>query len=141
MNIAVEFFKENVLLIGLALGAFVTLLWPMLNRSAAGVKSVSVTEAVMLMTRQKPLLLDVRDSAEFALGHIAGARNIPLAALSERLTEVQAFKDKPVLVMCQSGVRAKTACTILKSSQFSQLYQLNGGLNAWIEGKMPIAKR
>lgn len=141
MNVAVEFFKENVLLIGLALGAFVTLLWPMLNRSAAGAKLVSVTEAVMLMNRQKTLILDVRDSAEFALGHIAGARNIPLAELSGRRAELQTFRDKPVLVMCQSGVRAKTACTILKSDQFSQLHQLNGGLNAWVEGKMPVSKR
>ena len=141
MNVAVEFFKENVLLIGLALGAFVTLLWPMLNRSAAGAKLVSVTEAVMLMNRQKTVILDVRDSTEFALGHIAGARTIPLAELSGREAELQTFKDKPVLVMCQSGVRAKTACTILKSQDFSQLHQLNGGLNAWVEGKMPVSKR
>lgn len=135
-----EFFKENVLLIGLALGSLIALIWPMLSRSAAGAVVVSVTEAVVLMNRRKPLLLDVRDEAEFSQGHIAGARNIPVAQLATRIGEVVKFKDQPVLVICQTGVRAKAACAILKAQQFSAVRQLQGGLNAWHEAKMPVRK-
>lgn len=140
MDANVEFFKQNVLLIGLALGSLGALLWPMLQRTPAGAVLVSVTEAVLMMNRAKPLILDVREVSEFAQGHIAGARNVPVAELDSRLTELTKFKDKPVLVVCQSGVRAKTACTLLKAQQFSQLHQLQGGLNAWVEAKMPVVK-
>ncbi|HEY0563919.1 MAG TPA: rhodanese-like domain-containing protein [Methylophilus sp.] len=135
-----DFFKENVMLIGLALGSGVMLLWPMWNRGAAGVPNISATEAVMLMSRAKPLILDVRDEAEFAAGHIQGAKHIPLAELANRIKEIEKFKDKPVLVHCQSGMRAKTACTLLRAQQFSQLNQLKGGLNAWQEAKLPLIK-
>ena len=135
-----EFVKENALLLGLAIGSGIALLWPMLNRSAGGVTNINSTEAVVLMNRSKPLILDVRDEAEFAAGHIQGAKNIPVAELAARMKEIVKFKDKPVLVHCQKGMRAKAACSILKAQQFSQLNNLQGGLDAWIEAKMPLVK-
>jgi len=135
-----DFIKENILLIGLAVGSAFALIWPMLNRGAAGVPSVSASEAVMLMSRSKVLVLDVRDEAEYAAGHIQGAKHIPLDSLSDRLKEIEKFKDKPVLVHCQKGMRAKTACVILQAQQFTQLHQLQGGLDAWHEAKLPLSE-
>lgn len=135
-----DFIKQNALLIGLAIGSGVALLWPMLNRGASGVANISSTEAVVLMNRAKPLILDVRDATEFAAGHIQGAKHIPVAELAARLKEIEKFKDKPVLVHCQKGMRATAACSILKGQNFSQLYNLQGGLNAWVEAKMPLVK-
>jgi rhodanese-related sulfurtransferase len=135
-----EFIKDNALLVGLAIGSGIALLLPMLNRGAGGVANLNATEAVVLMNRSKPLILDVRDAAEFAAGHIQGAKHIPVAELLARMKEIEKFKDKPVLVHCQKGMRAKGACSILKAQQFSQLHNLQGGLDAWVEAKMPIAK-
>ena len=135
-----EFVKENAIFVGLAIGSALALLWPLLNRGASGVANVSVTEAVMLMSRSKPLILDVRDATEFVAGHIQGAKNIPLAELASRLKEIEKFKDKPVLVHCQRGMRAKSACNILRAQQFSQLHNLQGGLDTWLEAKMPLIK-
>jgi rhodanese-related sulfurtransferase len=135
-----EFIKHNALLIGLAVGSGVALLWPMLNRGASGVANLSAAEAVLVLNRSKPLILDVRDATEFASGHIQGAKNIPVAELANRLKEIEKFKDKPVLVHCQRGVRASNACKILKAQQFSQLNNLQGGLNAWVEAKLPLVK-
>lgn len=135
-----EFIKQNALLIGLAIGSGLALLWPMLNRKSGGAPNISVTEALMLLNRSKPLVLDVRDAAEFAAGHIQGAKNIPVAELASRIKEIEKYKDKPVLVNCQRGMRSKTACTILRAQQFTQLNNLQGGLDAWVEAKMPIVK-
>lgn len=135
-----EFVKDNVLLIGLAVGSGLALLWPMLNRGASGVNNLAATEAVLMLNRGKPLILDVRDEAEFASGHIQGAKHIPVAELASRIKEIEKFKDKPVLVHCQRGMRAKTACTILKAQQFSQLNNLQGGLDAWVDAKLPLVK-
>lgn len=135
-----SFFQENVLLIGLALGSGIALVWPMLSAGGAGAVAISVTEAVLLMNRNKPLILDVRDEAEFLQGHLVGAKNIPVANLAARVAELQKHQDKPVLVYCQSGMRAKTAYAVLKAQQFNQLRLLTGGLNAWQEANMPVEK-
>jgi rhodanese-related sulfurtransferase len=135
-----EFVKENALLIGLAIGSGIALLWPLFNRGASGVNNLSASEAVLMLNRSKPLVLDVRDEAEFASGHIQGAKHIPVTELAGRLKEIEKFKDKPVLVHCQRGMRANTAIKILKAQQFSQLNNLQGGLNAWVEAKLPLVK-
>lgn len=135
-----EFIKHNIIFIVLAIGSGFSLLWPMLNRGANGATNINATEAVLLLNRSKPLVLDVRDATEFAAGHMQGAKNIPVAELASRLKEIEKFKDKPVLVHCQKGIRAKTACGILKAQQFTQLNNLQGGLDAWIEAKLPLVK-
>jgi rhodanese-related sulfurtransferase len=136
-----EFIQHNLIFIGLAAGSGIALLWPMLTGGGtAGVPNISATEAVLLLNRSKPLILDVRNADEFAAGHIQGAKNIPVAELESRIKELAKFKDKPVLVHCQKGMRAKTACGILRAQQFSQLHNLQGGLDAWVEAKMPLIK-
>jgi rhodanese-related sulfurtransferase len=135
-----EFIKQNAIYIGLALGSGLALLWPYLNRGASGVANITSTEAVMLMNRTKPLILDVRDAAEYAAGHIQGAKHIPVGELVGRLKEIEKFKNKPVLVHCQKGMRAKSACNVLREQQFTQLHNLQGGLDSWIEAKMPLVK-
>lgn len=135
-----DFFKQNVIYIGLAIGSGIGLLWPLLNRGASGVANITSTEAVMMMNRLKPLILDVRDADEFAAGHIQGAKHIPLKELAGRIKEIEKFKAKPVLVHCQKGARARSACNILREQEFTKLHNLQGGLDSWIEAKMPLVK-
>lgn len=136
-----EFFKENVLLIGLLLGSGVALLFPLFSRSAAGSILVSVTEAVMLMSRKQVLVLDVREPDEFKQGHLQGARNIPLSQLATRVSELDKFKAKPVLLVCERGNRTRTAVKTLREKQFTALHQLKGGMQAWVEAKMPVVSK
>lgn len=135
-----EFFKQNVMLIGLAIGSGLALLLPMVSRSVAGITTLSVTEAVMLMNRKSALVLDVREADEFAQGHLQGARHIPLSQLSTRLKELEKFRDKPVLVVCARGRRANAAAKLLKAQQFIHLNILKGGMLAWTDAKMPSSK-
>lgn len=135
-----EFIKANGLYIGLAVGSGLALLWPMLFKGSKVATNVSPAEAVLLMNRAKTLVIDVRDEAEFADGHIQGAKHIPLAELESRVSEIEKFKNKIVLVNCQRGMRSSTACKMLAGHDFTQLHQLEGGLDKWIEAKMPVVK-
>jgi rhodanese-related sulfurtransferase len=101
---------------------------------------LSVTEAVMLMSRKSALVLDVREADEFVQGHLQGARNIPLSQLESRSKELEKFRDKPVLLVCQRGSRANKAAKLLKAQNFSALNVLKGGMQAWLEAKMPTGK-
>jgi rhodanese-related sulfurtransferase len=69
-------------------------------------KTVSPTEAVVLMNDDGTLVIDVREPDEFAGGHIEGAHNIPAAKLKERVWEFESHKETPIIVTCQSGTRS-----------------------------------
>jgi len=136
----VQFLTKNIWLIILAVGSAALLLWPLLQRNLAGIKQVTPNEAVLLINRSDAIVLDVRDDAEFAGGHLPEARHIPLKQLAGRLAELEKFKDKPILVHCQAGARAASACGILRQHAFAQVYNLQGGINAWVEAKLPVVK-
>ena len=74
------------------------------------------------------ILVDVRTPEEFLSGHIAGAVNIPLQELPQRLSEIPT--DKDVVVYCRSGNRSAQASGILASNDYTNIYDL-GGVIAW----------
>lgn len=135
-----QFLTKNIFLVGLALASAAMLLWPMLQRITGGVANLTPNEAVLLINRANAVVLDVRDDAEFAAGHITEARHIPLAQLAARIGEIRRFKDKPLLVNCQGGVHGSKACNILRKHEFSKVYNLQGGLAAWTQAKLPVVK-
>jgi rhodanese-related sulfurtransferase len=136
----VEFIKSNILLIGLALGSGIMLLLPSFKKGAGGVPNLGAAESVNLINRNHALVLDVRNEAEFAGGHIVDAKHIPLDKLAERLNELNKYKDKPILVNCQRGMRSAKACEILRKAEFKQIHNLQGGLDAWLAAKLPVVK-
>lgn len=83
-----EFLKNNVLLIGLALGSGIMLLLPAFKKNAGGVPNLTTAEAINLINRSHAIVLDVRDDAEFTSGHIVDAKHIPVDKLAERLNEL-----------------------------------------------------
>lgn len=135
-----KFLMENVWLIGLALGSGAMLLWPMLRSGASGATEVSPAEAVLLINRENALVLDVREESEFAAGHVADAKNIPLAKLTERINELRKYQQKPVLVSCRSGMRTANACGQLKKAGFTRIYNLKGGIDAWKQANLPVTR-
>lgn len=76
-----------------------------------------------------PLVLDVRSPAEFEAGQIAGAINIPIEELRERIQELP--KDKPIVTHCAVGYRGYLAECILRQSGFGDVRNLTGGFRAW----------
>ena len=136
-----EFFKSNILLIGLAIGSGFMLLLPSFKKGAGGVPNLSPAEAVTLINRSNAFVLDVRDDAEFASGHIADATHIPLADLVARIGELKKYQNKTILVNCQKGMRSAKACDILRKAEFTQVNNLQGGLTAWLEAKLPIVTK
>lgn len=135
-----SFVVDNALLVALAAGSGMALIWPSLMRQSDGVNTISASEAVLLLSRSKPLVLDVREADEFAAGHIQGAVHVPVGELDARVDEFKKYLEKPVLVHCQKGIRSKGACGILKQKAFTQLYQLEGGIEAWQSAKLPLVR-
>ena len=136
-----EFFKSNILLIGLAIGSGFMLFLPSFKKGAGGVPNLSPAEAVTLINRSNAFVLDVCDEAEFASGHIADATHIPLADLEARVGELKKYQNKTILVNCQKGMCSAKACDILRKAEFTQVNNLRGGLSAWLGAKLPVVTK
>jgi len=133
----VKFIIDNIWLFALAIISGGMLLIPALQRTRA---KVSVLQATQLMNQGKCTVLDVRDAAEYAAGHIKSAKNIPLSELSNRIGELEKQKNQNVITVCATGKRSATASAILARAAFTQVVSLEGGMGAWREQNLPTVK-
>lgn len=93
------------------------------------------------MNQQGALLLDVREPAEYAAIHAPNAKLIPLGEVGLRLKEIEAYKDKPVAVICRSGRRSAKAVAILQEAGFTQVVNVQGGTNAWEQAGLEVIRQ
>lgn len=139
-----EFLQKNpthMMLFGTAVVTGGILVWPLVGRLITGVSpQVGALEAVQLINRRDAIVLDVRDAADYAAGHIPNARNIPFAELTNRQRELEKFKSRPIVVSCQSGTRSAKACGALRKIGFGEVFALRGGLTGWVEASLPVEK-
>ena len=133
------FLIANWFLILAALVSGGLLLWPLVAQGglSGGLKP---TDAVQLMNREKAVVIDVCAGAEFAAGHVVGARNIPLADLEAKLPAAVKNKALPVILVCASGVRSGRAVAIAKKLGYDRAQSLEGGMRAWRDASLPVEK-
>jgi rhodanese-related sulfurtransferase len=137
-GMAMDFINQNVLLIAVVVVSGLALLWQMLG--AKGGDALSAAQATQLINREDAGVLDVREPDEFAMGHLPAAVNIPVAKLAERLGELDRYRDKPLIVCCAAGMRAAKAGAELRKQGFARVYQLAGGVDAWVGAGYPVRK-
>jgi rhodanese-related sulfurtransferase len=107
--------------------------WQQLNPPAG----IPVQQA-QSMVQQGALLLDVREVSEFAEGHAPNAVLIPLGQIGGRLSEISAYKNKPIAVMCHSGRRSAKAVKLLQEAGYTQVSNISGGISAWQKAGLPV---
>ncbi|HUQ76760.1 MAG TPA: rhodanese-like domain-containing protein [Burkholderiales bacterium] len=134
-----DFVRNNLLLFVVALVSGGMLLWPLVRRSSGG-PWLSPAQATHLINREDALVLDVREPAEFAAGHVLGAKNVPVARMETAGADVMKRKDRPVIVYCDGGDRSGKAIAALKKQGFARLGNLSGGLKAWQDAGLPLEK-
>ena len=134
MNFVVE--NWSLFLIALVSGGM--LMWPVLSKGGGG--GLSPTDAVMLMNREKAVVVDVCQPDEFASGHVAGAKNIPLADLEAKLAGAIKNKATPVILVCASGMRSGRAVATATKLGFERAKSMSGGMRAWREAGLPVEK-
>ena len=85
-----------------------------------------------------PLILDVRTPAEYARGHVPGARNISIDELAQRVAEIADHREQEVIVYCERGPRAARAADLLADAGFVSVQHLVGDMSGWREAGLPI---
>ena len=134
-----KFLIDNWMLISIAIASGGMLFWPLI---AGGMNAgaLNASGAVQLINREKAVVIDVCEPAEFAVGHVGGAKNVPLGELEAKLPSVVKNKALPLILVCASGARSGRAVAIAKKLGYEQAQSLGGGLKAWKEASLPIEK-
>jgi len=137
-----DFIIQNIWLVLLvAISGFMLLGGGGLFGKISGINQVGPQEAVLLFNHEDALVLDVREQSEWADGHIGKAKHIPLGQLKTRLTELEKYKAKPIVVVCRSGNRSGSACGTMKKAGFEKMYNLAGGMMAWEQAGLPRERK
>jgi len=94
---------------------------------------LSVTEAAARLAdpAAAPLLLDCRTPDEHAVARIAGAVLIPMQELPDRVAELDAHRDRPIIVHCHHGMRSLRVTRWLRERGFPAAQSMAGGIDAW----------
>ncbi|MDQ2736060.1 MAG: rhodanese-like domain-containing protein [Pseudomonadota bacterium] len=133
-----NFVIQNWYLFAMALVSGGLLVWPMLT-GVGGASRVTASDAVRLINRERAVMIDVSEPAEYAAAHPVGARSVPLASL-EASRDLPKNKSLPVVVVCPTGSRANRAVATLKKLGFENAQALAGGLTAWRAANLPVEK-
>jgi rhodanese-related sulfurtransferase len=112
--------------------------WVQVNGHEAAVPSISVQEAPGWLDAHHAAVLDVREPAEYAAGHVPGAVSVPQADLALRLDELPSQRD--VLVVCHSGARSLRSARFLKAVGYDRVTNLEGGTQAWMQAGHPVER-
>ena len=110
--------------------------WRTSGRETDRLDQLSVTELRRLLDEGAVELVDVRQPAEWAEGHVAGASFVTCGELPSRLGEVPG-DGRPVAVMCGSGFRSVVAASLLRSEGRDRVASVIGGMDAWQAAGLP----
>lgn len=130
--------KRELLLIGLSLLVAMGVIACNLIPSSDAIASTTLLEQIEAQTA--PVILDVRSAREYSEGHIPGAINIEFRQLPKRLSEIPTTKGQPIVIYCETGVRAAVANATLQNAGYTPIFQLTGHMKAWRSKGLPIEK-
>jgi rhodanese-related sulfurtransferase len=109
---------------------------------ASPYKNIDVATAYNMITNGSYpdlVVLDVRTKSEYESGHIHGAVWIPHTELEARINELAGHENHEIIVYCRTGVRSEIASDILDSHNFTKVYNMLGGIQAWQSAGYPVS--
>jgi rhodanese-related sulfurtransferase len=139
MERLIEYVGNHYYLVGAAVLALIIVIVNETRMRATAVAAISSQELIRLMN-QGALVLDIRKAEEFAQGHVNGAKQLSSEQILTAGDHFKKFKEKPVVVIDQSGSLAAAAVRQLNAQGFTKAFSLRGGFAGWRAENLPVAK-
>lgn len=135
-----EFIANHLFLFSLLIGILSLLLWNIFGTVASGINEINPAEVTRMINHEKAVVLDIRNEIDFGQGHILNAVNIQADKLSEENSNLDKFKDKPLILICKQGTDSIRAARIIRQKGVEKIYCLKGGLQSWKDAKLPLVR-
>jgi len=139
MERLIEYATRHPALAGIAALALVLVATYESRIRASTFAAVSSQDLIRLMN-QGALVLDIRKADEFAAGHVNGAKHLSSEQILTAGDNFKRFKEKAVVVYCESGSLAAAAVRQLNAQGFTKAFTLRGGFAGWRAENLPVAK-
>lgn len=140
MDQYIEFASNHWLLVTAFLAITYFLMQDIVEASVRKYQTISPMLTVTKLNTGHPIILDVREAAEFNKGHIADAVHIPVGSIESQLNKIDLYKNDEVIVVCHTGTRSAPACSTLQKLGFEHVFLMTGGMQSWEENKLPVVK-
>jgi rhodanese-related sulfurtransferase len=128
----------------LPVGALVVLTlalaWTELARRFTGYRALTPALLTSLINRDDAQVYDLSSAADYEKGHIAGARNLPLASFDPAHKWLAKAHDRPVALVCRTGAGSADAAKRLVKAGFQKVHWLDGGIAAWQQADLPLVR-
>ncbi|MEO8460262.1 MAG: rhodanese-like domain-containing protein [Dokdonella sp.] len=105
-----------------------------------GYKALTPAGLTLLINRENAMVFDVASIADYEKGHVPGARHVAMSQFDPESKELAKVREMPVAVVCKNGQTSGQAAKRLVKAGFTRVHTLDGGIGAWIEAQMPLAK-
>jgi len=139
MALFLEFLLQRWILVAALLVAIGMLLFHETRKAGP---ALSPQQASDLANAEDGIFLDLRDGGDYKQGHIVDAMHIPMAKLAERKGELEAYRDRPIILVCKMGQQAGAAAKQLRGDGFGKVYKMAGGMLEWRNLQLPtVAKK
>lgn len=132
------FILDNAIWVFLATASLAGMIWTV---KRDGVLSLSAQAAIIKVSRQGGVYLDIRPAADYEAGHIPLSRHIPADQIDNRISSIDKIGKKPIVVICDRGMTSKKTVKKLQDKGYDQVYWLAGGMALWKNESLPIIKK
>ncbi len=135
-----EFIANHPILTLAFVGIGVALIANEIARMTRGYKGVSPAELTQLINREDALVVDISPINDFEKGHIVGSKHVALSQFDPESKLLTKVKEMPVAIVCRAGMQSDQAAKRLVKAGFKRVYALDGGVAAWQQAELPLAK-
>jgi len=140
MDQLLTFIAANPILVGAFAIVLVVLIATEFSRATRRWKELSTAEAIFLINRREPLIIDVSNSTDHARGHILNALHMPPSRIEAGNKELLKSTERPVLVYCKNGQVSPQMAAKLVGLGFEEVNVLRGGLAQWTADQQPVVR-
>ena len=135
-----EFIAAHPILSLAFIGIGVALVANELSRYTRGYKSLTPAELTRLINQDNALVVDVSPLNDFEKGHIVGSKHVAMSQFDPENKQLAKVRELPVAVVCRNGMQSGQAAKRLVKAGFTRVYSLDGGIAAWQQAEMPLAR-
>lgn len=104
-----------------------------------GGKALNMHQVTMLVNKGEAVVLDVREAKDYKAGHIVDAINIPQQKLASRVTELEKYKEKTIILVDKMGQTVGAAAKVLQENEYT-VNRMQGGMMEWTGQNLPVVK-
>ena len=142
MDQYIDFISNHPILSMIWIALVVMIIGSTVSSLTSKVKQVSPQQLTLLMNKEEGIVFDIRPEKDYRQSHILGAKQLSSEKVSSNdFSGLEKYKDKPIIVVCAAGLTASKTANALVKAGYSAVFILSGGMSAWLNANLPVAKK